>query len=154
MTEPDTMTYIRVGLYVYMCSLMRIYVQADAIVCVARCVRTHFTNRGMCQNVDNAVVSCVGARFARPKTVCFVSSGRRTLPLQLTMGQAGFVLIHSPVAKRLWCFLKRLWCFLKRSGGFPKRPWCFLCKGRWNHPHQVGHFSFSVHPYILPETYG
>ena len=25
----------------------------------------------------------------------------------------------------------------------------FLCKGRWNHPHQVGHFSFSVHPYIL-----
>ena len=25
--------------------------------------------------------SAVGARFARPKTVCFVSSGRRTLPL-------------------------------------------------------------------------
>lgn len=34
----------------------------------------------------NAVVSFVGARFARPKTVCFVSSGRQTLPLQLTMG--------------------------------------------------------------------
>ena len=26
--------------------------------------------------------SAVGARFARPKTVCFVSSGRRTLPLR------------------------------------------------------------------------
>ncbi len=28
---------------------------------------------GVCQNVDNAVVSFVGARFARPKTVYFVS---------------------------------------------------------------------------------
>jgi len=36
--------------------------------------------------VDNAVVSFIGARFARPKTVCFVYSGRQTLPLQLTMG--------------------------------------------------------------------
>ena len=27
-------------------------------------------------------LSAVGARFARPKTVCFVSSGRRTLPLR------------------------------------------------------------------------
>ena len=26
--------------------------------------------------------SAVGARFAHPKTVCFVSSGRRTLPLR------------------------------------------------------------------------
>ena len=26
----------------------------------------------VCQNVDNAVVWFVGARFARPKTVCFV----------------------------------------------------------------------------------
>ena len=49
----------------------------------------------MCQNVDNVVVSLVGARFARPKTVCFVSSGRQTLPLQLTMGWAGLVLTHS-----------------------------------------------------------
>ena len=32
----------------------------------------------VCQNVDNAVVWFVGARFARPKTVCFVyySQGR------------------------------------------------------------------------------
>ena len=44
---------------------------------------TRQTVLGLCQNVDNAVVSFVGARFARPKTVCFVSSGRRTLPLQL-----------------------------------------------------------------------
>jgi len=36
----------------------------DATVCVARCVRTHFTNRGMCQNVDNAVFWFVGARFS------------------------------------------------------------------------------------------
>ena len=42
MTEPDTMTYIRAG----------------------SCVRTHFTNRGMCQNVDNAVFWFVGARFS------------------------------------------------------------------------------------------
>ena len=86
MTEPDTMTYIRAGSCVRTCSSIRIYVWPDATVCVARCVRTHFTNRGMCQNVDNAVFWFVGARFARPKTVCFVSSGRRTLPLQLTMG--------------------------------------------------------------------
>ncbi|WP_237037663.1 hypothetical protein, partial [Phocaeicola faecalis] len=84
MTEPDTMTYIRAGSCVRTCRPMRTYVWAYATVCVDRCVRTHFTNRG--QNVDNAVVSCVGARFARPKIVCFVSSGRRTLPLQLTMG--------------------------------------------------------------------
>ena len=78
---PDTMTYIRIGSCVRTCSSIRIYVWAYATVCVIRCVRTHFTNRGMCQNVDNVVVSLVGARFARPKTVCFVSSGRRTLPL-------------------------------------------------------------------------
>ena len=42
---------------------------------------TRQTVLGLCQNVDNAVVSFAGARFARPKTVCFVSSGRRTLPL-------------------------------------------------------------------------
>ena len=48
--------------------------------------------RWVCQNVDNAVVSFVGARFARPKTVCFVSSGfvypgRHTgLPLRKTVG--------------------------------------------------------------------
>ena len=29
--------------------------------------------------MDNAVVSFVGARFARPKTVCFVSSCRMSL---------------------------------------------------------------------------
>ena len=40
----------------------------------------------VCQNVDNTVVSFVGARFARPKTVFFVSSGRQPLPLQLTIG--------------------------------------------------------------------
>ena len=65
---------------------MTYYVQAYATVCVVRCVRTHFTNRGMCQKVDNAVVSLVGARFARPKTVYFVPSDRQTLPLQPTMG--------------------------------------------------------------------
>ena len=77
---PDTMTYIRIGSCVRTCSSIRIYVWAYATVCVVRCVRTHFTNRGMCQKVDNAVVSLVGARFARPKTVCFVSSGRQILP--------------------------------------------------------------------------
>ena len=82
----------------------------------------------MCQKVDNAVVSLVGARFARPKTVCFVSSGRRTLPLQLTMGWAGLVLTHSPVAKRLWCFQKRSRCFPKRSRCFPKRSVCFYVR--------------------------
>ena len=50
MTEPDTMTYIRAGSCVRTCSSIRIYVWPDATVCVARCVRTHFTNRGMCQN--------------------------------------------------------------------------------------------------------
>ena len=117
MTEPDTMTYIRIGSCVRTCSSIRIYVWAYATVCVIRCVRTHFTNRGMCQNVDNVVVSLVGARFARPKTVCFVSSGRQTLPLQLTMGWAGLVLTHSPVAKRLWCFQKRSVCFYVREDG-------------------------------------
>ena len=132
---PDTMTYIRIGSCVRTCSSIRIYVWAYATVCVVRCVRTHFTNRGMCQKVDNAVVSLVGARFARPKTVCFVSSGRRTLPLQLTMGWAGLVLTHSPVAKRLWCFQKRSrcfpkrwWCFLKTSPSFLKSPVCFYVR--------------------------
>ena len=125
---PDTMTYIRIGSCVRTCSSIRIYVWAYATVCVIRCVRTHFTNRGMCQNVDNVVVSLVGARFARPKTVCFVSSGRQPLPLQLTMGWAGLVLTHSPVAKRLWCFQKRWWCFLKTSPSFLKSPVCFYVR--------------------------
>ena len=86
MTEPDTMTYIRAGSCVRTCSSIRIYVWPDATVCVARCVRTHFTNRGMCQNVDNAVVSFLGAGFACPKTQSKLFSGERTSPLQLTMG--------------------------------------------------------------------
>ena len=86
MTEPDTMTYIRAGSCVRTCSSIRIYVWPDATVCVVRCVRTHFTNRGMCQNVDNAVVSFVGAGFACPKTQSKLFSGERTSPLQLTMG--------------------------------------------------------------------
>ena len=86
MTEPDTMTYIRAGSCVRTCSSIRIYVWPDATVCVARCVRTHFTNRGMCQNVDNAVVSFVGAGFTCPKTQSKLFSGERASPLQLTMG--------------------------------------------------------------------
>ena len=43
MTEPDTMTYIRAGSCVRTCSSICIYVWPDATVCVARCVRTHFT---------------------------------------------------------------------------------------------------------------
>ena len=43
MTEPATMTYIRAGSCVRTCSSIRIYVWPDATVCVARCVRTHFT---------------------------------------------------------------------------------------------------------------
>ena len=46
---------------------------------------TFLLELGLCQNVDNAVVSFVGVRFARPKTVCFVSSGRHPLPLQLKL---------------------------------------------------------------------
>ena len=83
MTEPDTMTYIRAGSCVRTCSSIRIYVWPDATVCVARCVRTHFTNRGMCQNVDNAVVSFVGAGFACPKTQSKLFSGEQTSPLLL-----------------------------------------------------------------------
>ena len=75
MTEPDTMTYIRAGSCVRTCSSIRIYVWPDATVCVVRCVRTHFTNRGMCQNVDNAVVSFVGAGVACPKTQSKLFSG-------------------------------------------------------------------------------
>ena len=86
MTEPDTMTYIRAGSCVRTCSSIRIYVWPDATVCVVRCVRTHFTNRGMCQNVDNAVVSFVGAGFTCPKTQSKLFSGVRASPLQLTMG--------------------------------------------------------------------
>ena len=86
MTEPDTMTYIRAGSCVRTCSSIRIYVWPDATVCVARCVRTHFTNRGMCQNVDNAVFWFLGAGFACPKTQSKLFSGERTSPLQLTTG--------------------------------------------------------------------
>ena len=86
MTEPATMTYIRAGSCVRTCSSIRIYVWAYATVCVVRCVRTHFTNRGMCQNVDNAVFWFLGAGFACPKTQSKLFSGERTSPLQLTMG--------------------------------------------------------------------
>ena len=79
MTEPDTMTYIRAGSCVRTCSSIRIYVWPDATVCVARCVRTHFTNRGMCQNVDNAVVSFVGAGFTCPKNTKQTVFGRASL---------------------------------------------------------------------------
>ena len=47
----------------------------------------HFESKGFMQHgsvskLNRAIPSsAVGARFARPKTVCFVSSGRRTLPL-------------------------------------------------------------------------
>ena len=75
MTEPDTMTYIRAGSCVRTCSSIRIYVWPDATVCVVRCVRTHFTNRGMCQNVDNAVFWFLGAGFACPKTQSKLFSG-------------------------------------------------------------------------------
>ena len=36
---------------------------------------------------------------------------------------------------------------------FFKKPGMFLCKGRWNHPHQVGHSFFSLHPYILAKIH-
>ena len=48
----------------------------------------HFESKGFMQHgsvpkLNRAIPSsAVGARFAHPKTVCFVSSGRRTLPLR------------------------------------------------------------------------
>ena len=36
---------------------------------------------------------------------------------------------------------------------FSKKMVMFLCKGRWNHPHQVGHSFFSLHPYILAKIH-
>ena len=48
----------------------------------------HFESKGFLQHGSvpklNRLIpsSAVGARFAHPKTVCFVSSGRRTLPLR------------------------------------------------------------------------
>ena len=41
MTEPDTMTYIRIGSCIRTCSPMRIYVWAYATVCIDRCVPTY-----------------------------------------------------------------------------------------------------------------
>jgi hypothetical protein len=43
-------------------------------------------------------------------------------------------------------FLKNITIFFKKLG-------MFLCKGRWNHPHQVGHSFFSLHPYILAKIH-
>ena len=40
----------------------------------------------LCQNVDNAVVLARRDEIRSPENVCFVSSGRQTLPLQLTIG--------------------------------------------------------------------
>ena len=42
----------------------------------------------------------------------------------------------------------------KKTLMFPKKLGMFLCKGRWNHPHQVGHSFFSLHSYILSKTCG
>lgn len=49
--------------------------------------------KGLCLNVDNAVILLVGVRFARPKTACLyitpkgmtAGSGRQTLLLQFTI---------------------------------------------------------------------
>ena len=98
MTEPDTMTYIRAGSCVRTCSSIRIYVWPDATVCVARCVRTHFTNRGMCQNVDNAVFWFVGARFSFYTLPCC----KKTLMF----------------SKKMVMFLKNITIFFKKLGMF------------------------------------
>jgi len=55
--------------------------------------------------------------------------------------------------KKIEMFSKKMVMFLKNITIFFKKPGMFLCKGRWNHPHQVGHFSFSIHPYILAKTH-
>ena len=98
MTEPDTMTYIRAGSCVRTCSSIRIYVWPDATVCVARCVRTHFTNRGMCQNVDNAVFWFVGARFSFTHS----HAAKKTLMF----------------SKKMVMFLKNITIFFKKLGMF------------------------------------
>ena len=59
MTEPATMTYIRAGSCVRTCSSIRIYVWPDATVCVARCVRTHFTNRAQFENLGELVKNTI-----------------------------------------------------------------------------------------------
>jgi len=56
--------------------------------------------------------------------------------------------------KKIEMFSKKMVMFLKNITIFFKKPGMFLCKGRWNHPHQAGHSSFSVHPYILVLTSG
>ena len=44
-------------------------------------------------------------------------------------------------------------CVGKKTLMFSKKMVMFLCKGRWNHPHQVGHSFFSLHPYILAKIH-
>ena len=56
--------------------------------------------------------------------------------------------------KKIERFSKKMVMFLKNITIFFKKPGMFLCKGRWNHPHQVGHSFFSVHSYILSKTCG
>ena len=50
-------------------------------------------------------------------------------------------------------FFKKMVMFLKNITIFFKKLGMFLCKGRWNHPHQVGHSFFSLHPYILAKIH-
>ena len=50
------------------------------------------------------------------------------------------------IKKNYAIFIFNITIFFKKLG-------MFLCKGRWNHPHQVGHSFFSVHPYILAKTH-
>ena len=69
----------------------------------------------MCQNVDNAVVEAVGAWFARPKTVYFVSSGRQTLSPDVVY--SGF--------QSLYAFLSFLSRFISRTNHF--RPFGYAC---------------------------
>ena len=70
-------------------------------------------------------------------------------------GHAGCeaALAAARMGKKTLMFSKKTLMFLKNITIFFKKPGMFLCKGRWNHPHQVGHFSFSIHPYILAKTH-
>ena len=56
----------------------------------------------MCQNVDNAVVSFLGAGFACPKTQSKLFSGEQPHPYELN-DSIIHILTHSPVFYKAYC---------------------------------------------------
>ena len=154
------MTYIRAGSCVRTCSSIRIYVWPDAYIRVDLCHRMCSPMRTYTLYKQGDVSKCGQCcRFVRrgrvrlPEDTKQTVFGRASLAPTADDGIGRFSFGTLPCCKKTLMFSKKMVMFLKNITIFFKKPGMFLCKGRWNHPHQVGHSFFSVHPYILAKIH-